>query len=115
MSLRGGLSPSESHVRAGVVMGARLIGSLAAVMAVYYLLPVRWDEGESDLPWLLLDVAIFGVIVGLQLPMIAKSRYPGLRAVEAMALSILIFLTLFARLYLSADAGDHTAFSQTLD
>ena len=45
MSLRGGLSPSESHVRAGVVMGARLVGSLAAVMAVYYLLPVRWDEG----------------------------------------------------------------------
>ena len=115
MSVRGGLDPSESHVRAGVVMGARLVGSLAAVMAVYYLLPVRWDEGESDLPWLLLDVAIFGVIVGVQLPLIARSRYPGLRAVEAMALSILIFLTLFARLYLSADAGDHEAFSRTLD
>ena len=32
-----------------------------------------------------------------------------------MALSILVFLTLFARLYLSADAGDHGAFSQVLD
>ena len=26
-------------------MGARLFGSLAAVMAVYFLLPVRWEEG----------------------------------------------------------------------
>ena len=60
-------------------------------------------------------MALFGVIVGVQLPLIARSRYPGLRAVEAMALSVLIFLTLFARLYLSADAGDHAAFSQTLD
>ena len=115
MSRRGGLGAGESHVRAGVVMGARLVGSLAAVMAVYYLLPVRWGEGESDLPWLLLDVALFGVIVGVQLPLIARSRYPGLRAVEAMALSILVFLVLFARLYLSADAGDHAAFSQSLD
>ncbi len=115
MSLRGGLGPSESHVRAGVVMGARLVGSLAAVMAIYWLLPVRWDGGESDLPWLVLDVALFGVIVGIQLPLIGKSRYPGLRAVEAMALSIMIFLTLFARLYLSANAGDHDAFSQVLD
>jgi voltage-gated potassium channel len=115
VSLRGGLSPSESHVRAGVVMGTRLFGSLAAVMAVYFLLPVRWDGGDSDLPWLLLDVTLFGVIVAVQVPLIGRSRYPGLRAVEAMALSILIFLVLFARLYLSANASDHAAFSQSLD
>ena len=115
MSLRGGLGSSESHVRAGVVMGARLLGSLTAVMAIYYLMPVRWDEGESDLPWLVLDVVLFGIIVGVQVPLIGRSRYPGLRAIEAMALSIIVFLTLFARLYLSANAGDHRAFSQSLD
>ena len=32
-----------------------------------------------------------------------------------MVLSVMIFLTLFARLYLSADAGDHSAFSESLD
>lgn len=96
-------------------MGARLVGSLAAVMAIYYLMPVRFDEGESDVPWLVLDVALFGAIVGVQLPLIGRSRYPGLRAIEAMALSIMVFLTLFARLYLSAGAGDPEAFSQVLD
>ena len=102
-------------MRAGVVMGARLVGSLAALLAIYYLLPVRWEEGQSDLPWLLLDVTLFGAVVGVQLPLIARARYPGLRAIEAMALSIMLFLILFARLYLSADAGDHAAFSQSLD
>ena len=115
MSLRGGPGLTRAHVRAGVVMGARLVGSLAAVMAIYYLMPVRYDDGESDVPWLLLDVALFGAVVGVQVPLIGRSRYPGLRAIEAMALSILVFLTLFARLYLSADAGDHQAFSQVLD
>ncbi|HEY5979103.1 MAG TPA: potassium channel family protein [Microlunatus sp.] len=115
MSLGGGPGPGESRVRAGVVMGARMFGSLAAVMAIYYLLPVRWEDGQSDLPWLLLDVALFGVLVGVQVPLIGRARYPGLRAAEAMVLSIMVFLTLFARLYLSADAGDHAAFSQPLD
>jgi voltage-gated potassium channel len=115
VSLRGGPGLTRAHVQAGVVTGARLIGSLAALLVIYYLLPVRWEEGQSDLPWLLLDVTLFGAVVGVQLPLIARARYPGLRAIEAMALSIMLFLILFARLYLSADAGDHAAFSQSLD
>lgn len=115
MSLGGGPGPRESRLRAGLVMGARIFGSLALVTAIYCLLPVRWADGESDLPWLLLDVVLFGVLVAIQVPLIGRSRYPGLRAIEAMVLSVMIFLTLFARLYLSADAGDHSAFSESLD
>ncbi|GAA3702783.1 potassium channel family protein [Microlunatus aurantiacus] len=115
MSVLSGQGLAKGTVRAALVTAARMLGSLVAVMAIYYLLPVRLDDGVSDVPWLLLDVVLFAALVGAQLPLIGRSRHPELRAIEAMTLSIMIFLTLFARLYLSADAGDHAAFSQPLD
>lgn len=115
MSLPSVPGQRKGDVLAALLMSARLVGSLAAVMAIYYLLPVRGDGGASDVPWLLLDVALFGAVVAVQVPLIGRSRHPGLRAIEAMVLSIILFLSLFARLYLSADAGNHAAFSQSLD
>lgn len=115
MSLLAGQSPTKDGVWAGAVTAIRLAVSLTLLMAIYYLLPVRGDGWAADLPWLLLDVALFAVVVGVQFPLIGRSPYPGLRAVEAMVVSIMIFLTLLARLYLAAYAGDHQAFSQVLD
>lgn len=115
MSLRADHGPTREAARAGAVTGLRLAVSLTLLMAIYYLLPVRGDGWASDLPWLLLDVALFAVVVGVQFPLIGRSHHPGIRAVEAMVLSIMVFLTLFARLYLAASAGDHDAFSQVLD
>jgi hypothetical protein len=115
VSLFAGQRLTKDAARASAVTGLRLAVSLTLLMAIYYLLPVRSDGWAADLPWLLLDVALFSVVVGLQFPLIRRSPYPGLRAVEALVLSILIFLTLFARLYLAAYAGDHQAFSQALD
>ena len=34
------------------------------------------ESRDSDVPWLILSLAIFGVVVGIQLPAIMKSKYP---------------------------------------
>lgn len=115
MSVLSGQGLTKESLRAAILTGTRMLGSLVAVMTIYYLLPVRLDDRASDLPWLLLNVALFAVLVAAQLPLIGRSRHPRLRAIEAMTLSIVIFLALFARFYLSADAGDPEAFSQRLD
>lgn len=96
-------------------MCARLVTSVVVLLWVYYVMPVKGDDGDSDLPWLVLDLAIFGAIVGVQVPLIARARYPMLRGMESLALTILLFLLIFARVYLSNSVADPAAFTQPLD
>lgn len=58
---------------------------------------------------------MFGIVVAIQVPAIVKARYPVLRAVEALALTIMLYLLIFARVYLSNSLGDATSFTQPLD
>lgn len=96
-------------------MVARLAASVVAMIWVYYTIPVKGSGGSSDLPWLILELVVFGAIVGVQVPLIVHARYPLLRGIEALALTILLFLLMFARVYLSNSAGDPAVFSQGLD
>ena len=64
---------------------------------------------------MLLDLAIFGLVVAVQIPMIVKSKYPILRAVEALAVTVPLFLLAFSRIYLSSSVTDPTTFSQPLN
>lgn len=100
-------------VVAGVVL--RVIASITLLFTAYYLIPTRGDGGESDLPWLVLALAIFAVIVGVQVPAIVKSDYPVARAVEALSVTIPLFLLIFARIYLSNSLAEPASFSQPLD
>jgi uncharacterized membrane protein len=96
-------------------MALRLTGSIVALVWVYYTIPVKGLNGDSDLPWLLLELVIFGAIVGVQVPLISRARYPLLRGLESLALTVLLFLLIFARVYLSNSAGDPAVFTQPLD
>lgn len=88
--------------------------SLCAVFAAYYLLPAP-ERGNDDLPWLLLALALFGLVVVLQLLAIVRSAHPTIRAIETLALIIPVFLLIFARSYLSGSLSDPSAFTQPLD
>lgn len=106
--------PLAAGIRPIVITVLRMVASAGLVMLAYYKLPVQTDGSKSDLPFLLLHVAIFAVIVAVQVPVITRSRHPGLRAIEATVLTILIYLTLFARIYLSAALSDQSVFSEPL-
>jgi voltage-gated potassium channel len=96
-------------------MSLRLAASIVTLLWVYYTIPVKGTDGQSDLPWLLLELVIFAVIVGIQVPLIARARYPLLRGIEALALTVLLFLLIFARVYLANSVADPAVFTQHLD
>ncbi|MDN5804300.1 MAG: potassium channel family protein, partial [Microlunatus sp.] len=73
------------------------------------------SANQSDVPFLALHVVLFAVIVAIEIPVIIRSKHPGLRSVEATILTILIFLTLFARIYLSISVSDPTTFNESLN
>lgn len=105
----------QGMLRPALWMCARLVTSVVVLLWVYYVMPVRGDDGDSDLPWLILDLVIFGAVVGVQVPLIARARYPILRGMESLTLTILLFLLIFARVYLSNSVADPASFTQPLD
>ena len=96
--------------RIGLLVALRTTASVTALVAAYFLIPTRSADEGPDLPWLLLELCVFAVVVGIQVPAIVKAKYPVLRAVETMAVLVPLYLVLFARIYLSNSLNDQSAF-----
>jgi voltage-gated potassium channel len=109
--------PGSRHERWRIGLGALLRVSITIVVlfGAYYLIPTKADDAESDLPWLILELVVFGVVAGTQVPAILKAKYPILRAIQALAITIPLFLLIFSRIYLSNSLDDPQAFTQVLD
>jgi hypothetical protein len=88
---------------------------IAAVLVVlYYMLPLDrpWDS-DTAIRLLIGLVVVAGVMVwGVRI--IAGSRYPGLRAAEALALVLPFFLLLFASTYFVMERASAASFTQPL-
>ncbi|HEY5978492.1 MAG TPA: potassium channel family protein [Microlunatus sp.] len=96
-------------------MVLRMTVSVSLLLGVYYAMPTARTREGSDLPWLVLDLCIFAILVGAQIPIIVRARYPILRAVEALGVLVPVYLVIFARIYLASSIGDPRAFSTDLD
>jgi voltage-gated potassium channel len=109
--------PTSRHEawKLGLRLLLRVTLSVSVLCGFYFLLPTKSQGEGSDLPWLLLELAVFMLVVGVQVPAIVRSKHPIIRAVEAMALLLPLYLLIFARLYLSNSLGDPDAFTQPLD
>src|SRR4249919_981706 len=92
----------------------RALASTIALVAVYYLLPL--DESSIGILVLILTIGLVGLVglVTFQVRSIARSRFPGLRAVEALATSIPLFLLLFAATYFILGRFSAGSFSEPL-
>ncbi len=102
-------------LKLGLIVLARSTLSMSVLFAAYFLIPTRSAGEGSDVPWLILELSVFAVVVGVQIPAIIKAKYPILRAVEALALLVPLYLVMFARIYLSSSLNDPSAFSLPLD
>jgi voltage-gated potassium channel len=92
----------------------RATGSTVALVTIYYLLPLNHSSTWAAATILVVGLVLFIGLVTFQVRSIVRSRFPGLRAIEALATSIPLFLLLFASVYVvlsSISAGD---FSQPL-
>lgn len=94
---------------------AQVVVSILVMGAIYFLLPTDNRGIGSDLPWLLVELLLFSVIVALQVPAIVKADHPILRAVVALGVVVPLYLLIFARVYLSGSLSSPASFSQPLD
>jgi hypothetical protein len=99
----------------GLLVLCRVTLTVAVLFAAYFLLPAgRADEGSPVL-WLVLQLGVFAAVVGAQVPAIIRSRHPILRAIEALAVLVPLYLLIFARIYLVNSLDDPSGFSRSLD
>ena len=101
--------------RRGLFVLLRVSASVSVLFAAYFLLPGRTAEAGFGVPWLLLELVIFGVVVAVQVPAIVGAQHPILRAVESLAVLITVYLLIFSRIYLSNSLNDPAGFSRALD
>jgi voltage-gated potassium channel len=87
----------------------------AASLAVYYLAPVGRAGGVHELLWLVVGLLLVGVVVFRQTRRILAADFPGLRAVEGLAVVLPLFLLVFAALYLAISQANPATFSEELD
>jgi len=98
-----------------IVRGAlRAAGSTTALVVIYYLLPLdRYSAGVAVTVLITALVALVGLIT-LQVRSIMASPFPGLRAAEALATSLPLFLLLFASTYVVTATESAGSFRQPL-
>ena len=96
---------------------ALLRASLTATVLVvlYYTVPVSGAMDASAVALLLGGLLLFAVVITWQIRAILVSSYPGLRAVEALASAIPLFLLLFALVYFKMADLQAQAFSEPLN
>jgi voltage-gated potassium channel len=77
----------------------RVVFSVAALVTLYYLLPLDHASAPAAVTILLTGLAGFIALIAVQVRLIIRSRFPGLQAIMALATSIPFFLLLFAATY----------------
>jgi voltage-gated potassium channel len=93
---------------------------VAALVALYYLLPLDRASEPVAVTILLIGLAGFIVLVAVQVRLIIRSRFPTLRAIEALATGVSLFLLLFAGTYVvlaalsAANFGGHLSHTDGL-
>jgi voltage-gated potassium channel len=101
--------------RAVIHVFGRIVLTWVVVIAAFYILPVGNETGARTLVRVWVDVALIGLFFGLQIRSVMRARYPALRAVEALGAVIVLFLVVFASVYLSVSHSSVRDFSQPLD
>jgi hypothetical protein len=92
----------------------RAAGASAALVVIYYLLPLDHSSAGAAVTMLVTGLVALIALITFQVRSILVSRVPGLRAVEALATSIPLFLLLFASAYLVMSTESAGSFSQQL-
>jgi voltage-gated potassium channel len=85
------------------------------LVVLYYRLPLTGALEASTVALLLAGLALFAGVITWQVRAILRSRYPGLRAIEALAAAIPLFLLVFAAAYVKLAAAQPQAFSEPLN
>ena len=84
------------------------------LVVLYYLLPMDRPLDTGTAVRLLIGLLVFAGATVWQVRAVAGSRYPGLRAAEALGLIIPLYLLLFASTYFLMERASAANFTQPL-
>jgi voltage-gated potassium channel len=88
----------------------------AAVIALYYLLPLgRTGWGSHAVFRLIGGVALFLAIMTWQIRQISRASLPEVRAIQTIAVAVPLFITTYASAYVTMSAARTGSFSESLD
>ena len=96
------------RIIAGAVL--RTVGTTALVVAIYFLLPLDHSIGFGTVLRFVLGVLALFAVIGWQVWRITRSDYPTLRAVEALAFIIPLYVLLFATVYFLMNHANEATF-----
>jgi len=101
--------------RRRVVLGVlRSLAASVVLVAAYYLLPLDHLARVPLAVILIVGVAVLLAVATWQLRLVLRARYPGLRAGEALATTVPLFLLLFASVYFVMARASPASFSHPL-
>jgi voltage-gated potassium channel len=84
----------------GITLGLlRALGITAVLIALYYLAPLDQLTGISLLLSLIIGLLVLAAMTAYQVSAILRAVHPEVRAVEALATTVLLFLLLFSATY----------------
>jgi voltage-gated potassium channel len=108
------LAPGQ---RRRLVLRALLRGSVSAavIVALYYLLPLDHLSDAGSVLLLTLGLIVVMGMIGWEVRAILKADYPAIQAVGALAMTVPLFLVLFATTFYLIDRATPGSFSQQLD
>ena len=109
-------APAEARPSPGKILSAllRAAGSTAVLLTIYYLLPLDHSARWLAITMLAIGLAALIGLLAFQVRSIIASPFPGLRALEALATSVPLFLLLFASTYVVMAAISAGSFSQPM-
>ena len=104
----------EPRQRRRVLAAALLRALLTAIVlvALYYLLPLNDEWRLSSAMRAIMGLAVFVAILIWQIQRVLSAEHPEIRAVEALAMTLPLFLLMFATTYFLMSAHGSGAFSQ---
>jgi len=84
------------------------------VVVAYFFLPLDRLSGDSILVVLPLALCGFAVAIGFEVRAILRAEFPAVRAIEALAREVPLFLAFFASIYYVMSTMEPSWFSENL-
>ena len=91
-----------------------MAATIVVVGTLYYVVPLDRGVDAATVVEIGIGWAVVAVIIGWQVRQITRSKYPGLRAAEALAFTIPLYLLLFASTYFLMARAATTNFTEPL-
>lgn len=106
--------PTRTAARLAVMAAVRILLITLGVLGFYFVAPLGRDTGAAGWVSVGTGLCVIGVVLVFQGRRIMRSERPVVQAAEALTLSGLLFLTLFASTYYTLQSGQPASFGTEL-